>query len=84
MPTLSGWRCGCRAASGSARWFRVANHGADDLLDVKPDRGGPSVLVPFTKVIVPQVQVAEGYLVVEPPDGLLDPPTPKPDEADGV
>lgn len=63
---------------------QVANHGADDLLDVKPDRGGPSVLVPFTKAIVPHVNVADGFVVIDPPDGLLDPPTPKPDEADGV
>ena len=54
--------------------IQVANFGADDLLDVKPDRGGASVLVPFTKAVVPTVNVAEGYLVVDPPEGLLDLP----------
>ncbi len=62
---------------------QVANYGADDLLDVKPDRGGPSILVPFTKAIVPTVKVAEDYLQIDPPDGLLDPPSNKPAEADG-
>lgn len=63
--------------------MQVANYGADDLLDVKPDRGGPSVLVPFTKAIVPTVKVGDGYVVLDPPDGLLDPPKKKPAEADG-
>ena len=65
--------------------LQVANYGADDLLDVKPDRGGPSLLVPFTKEIVPDVKVAEGYVTIDPPEGLLDPPSAKPDdEADDV
>ncbi len=63
--------------------IQVANYGADDLLDVKPDRGGPSVLVPFTKAIVPSVKITDGYVVLDPPDGLLDPPKKKPAEADG-
>lgn len=62
--------------------IQVANYGADDLLDIKPDRGGPSVLVPFTKAIVPAVKITDGYVIIDPPDGLLDPPTKKPAEAD--
>ncbi|MEQ8656896.1 MAG: ribosome maturation factor RimM [Hyphomicrobiales bacterium] len=63
--------------------IQVANYGADDLLDIKPDRGGPTVLVPFTKAIVPTVKIADGYVALDPPDGLLDPPKKKPAEADG-
>lgn len=63
--------------------MQVANYGADDLLDLKPDRGGPTVLVPFTKAIVPTVKLADGYVVLDPPEGLLDPPKKKPSEADG-
>lgn len=62
--------------------IQVANFGADDLLDVKPDRGGPSVFVPFTKAVVPTVKMADGYLVIDPPEGLLDPPNDKPDASD--
>jgi 16S rRNA processing protein RimM len=32
------------------------------------------VLVPFVKAIVPEVDVAGGRLVVDPPEGLLDLP----------
>jgi len=63
--------------------MQVANYGADDLLDVKPDRGGPTVLVPFTKAIVPTVKLGDGYVVLDPPEGLLNPPKKKPAEADG-
>jgi 16S rRNA processing protein RimM len=31
------------------------------------------VLIPFVSAIVPVVDVAAGYVVIEPPDGLLDP-----------
>lgn len=54
--------------------IQVADFGAGDLLDVKPDRGGASVLIPFTKAIVPEVKIAEGYVVLDAPDGLLDAP----------
>lgn len=65
-----------RLADGSrfGEVIQVADFGAGDLLDVKPDRGGATLLVPFTRAIVPQVNVSEGYVVLDPPDGLLDPP----------
>jgi 16S rRNA processing protein RimM len=46
-------------------------HG-DVLVVRRPE--GPEVLVPFVKAIVPDVDVAAGRLVVDPPDGLLDLP----------
>lgn len=49
----------------------VANHGAGDLLEVARERGD-SVLVPFTRAVVPVVDVAGGRLVIDPPPGLLD------------
>lgn len=72
-----------RLADGSrfGEIIQVADFGAGDLLDVKPDRGGASVLVPFTKAIVPQVNITEGYVVLDATDDLLDPPkrnAPKP------
>lgn len=65
-----------RLADGSrfGEIIQVADFGAGDLLDVKPDRGGASVLVPFTKAIVPQVDIAEGFVMLDPPEDLLDPP----------
>lgn len=67
--------------------IQVADFGAGDLLDVKPDRGGASVLVPFTKAIVPQVNIAEGFVMLDPPEDLLDPPKknePKPGKKKGA
>jgi 16S rRNA processing protein RimM len=42
-----------------------------DVLVVRRGEGA-EVLVPFVKAIVPDVDVAGGRLVVDPPDGLLD------------
>lgn len=40
-----------------------------------------NVMVPFTKAVVPDIDVANGKVVIDPPDGLFDPPEPEaPDE----
>ena len=59
------------------RVMAVQDFGAGDLLEV--DRPGKSsVFVPFTKAVVPRVDLAQGQVVVDPPIGLLDEPTPGP------
>lgn len=50
----------------------VHNYGAGDLLDIRPATGGKSVLVPFTKEIVPDIDMDAGWLLVLPPEGLFD------------
>jgi 16S rRNA processing protein RimM len=47
-------------------------HPGQDLLVVERP-GGEECLVPFVKAIVPEVDVAAGVLVIDPPPGLLDP-----------
>ena len=47
------------------------DNGASDVLVI--DRDGREVLIPFVDALVPEVLIAEGRLVVDPPDGLLDP-----------
>jgi 16S rRNA processing protein RimM len=49
-------------------------HQGQDLLVVQPPSGRPGdpILVPFVAAIVPQVDVAAGRLVIDPPTGLLD------------
>lgn len=60
----------------------VPNFGADDLLEVaRPGRG--SLYVPFTRAVVPTVDVKGRRVVIDPPEGLLDEPKPEP-EADGA
>jgi 16S rRNA processing protein RimM len=45
----------------------IPNFGAGDLLEVRDERSGDTFLFPFTKAVVPEVRIAEGYLVIEVP-----------------
>ncbi|TFV58789.1 ribosome maturation factor RimM [Geodermatophilus sp. DF01-2] len=49
----------------------AVRHEGADLLVVRRDEGG-QLLVPFVTAIVPTVDLAGGFLVVDPPEGLLD------------
>ncbi|MCF6734993.1 ribosome maturation factor RimM [Blastococcus sp. KM273129] len=49
----------------------AVRHEAQDLLVVRRAEGGDA-LVPFVTAIVPTVDVAGGFVVVDPPEGLLD------------
>jgi 16S rRNA processing protein RimM len=49
----------------------VNDHGAGALLDVTLT-GGRVVVLPFTKAVVPTVDIAAGRLVADPPPGLFD------------
>lgn len=44
----------------------VLNHGAGDILEIDPGDGRPTTLHAFTREIVPEVRVAEGWLRVVP------------------
>lgn len=44
----------------------VVNHGAGDILEIAPARG-PSLLVPFSKASVPEIDINGGRIVVDPP-----------------
>ncbi|WP_417579123.1 ribosome maturation factor RimM [Pelagibacterium sp.] len=50
----------------------IENFGSDDLLDVKRADTGKSVYLPFTRAVVPELCIADGYVVAEPPQGWLD------------
>ncbi|RBY87103.1 ribosome maturation factor RimM [Blastococcus sp. TBT05-19] len=49
----------------------AVQHEAQDLLVVRRSEGGDA-LIPFVSAIVPTVDVAGGFVVVDPPEGLLD------------
>jgi 16S rRNA processing protein RimM len=49
----------------------VHDYGAGVSLEVA-HHGGQLVMVPFTRAIVPVVDIVAGRLVIEPPEGLLD------------
>ena len=45
----------------------VPNFGAGDILEVRAPNGGDTFLFPFTRQVVPEVHVKDGYVVIEPP-----------------
>ena len=53
------------------RIHAVRNFGAGDTLEIERD-AGDDILVPFTRASVPSVDLAAGYVVLDPPAGLLD------------
>ncbi len=58
----------------------VHDFGAGDVLDIAPPAGGGRpVMVPFTRAVVPLVDLDGGRLVVAPLPGLLDDPPPPSD-----
>ena len=49
----------------------IHDFGAGDTLElVRP--GAPALMVPFTRAVVPSIELASGRLVLDPPPGLLD------------
>ena len=50
----------------------VHNFGAGDLIEVQPAAGGATVLVPFTRNTVPEVDVEGGHITLDPPEGLFE------------
>ncbi len=57
----------------------VHDFGAGDVLEIEP-LSGASVMLPFTKAVVPTVDLEKGRMVVELPEGWLDPAKPDPAE----
>jgi 16S rRNA processing protein RimM len=53
----------------------VHDFGAGDTLEIERSEGPPA-MVPFTRAIVPVVDIAAGRLVLDPPPGLIDDPAP--------
>jgi 16S rRNA processing protein RimM len=50
----------------------VHNFGAGDLLEIEPPGGGATVLMPFTRETVPEVDVEGGWLRVARPEVLFE------------
>ncbi|ODT72696.1 MAG: 16S rRNA processing protein RimM [Pelagibacterium sp. SCN 63-23] len=45
----------------------LPNYGAGDLIEVRDPRSGDTFLYPFTRAVVPEIRIADGYLVIAPP-----------------
>jgi 16S rRNA processing protein RimM len=61
----------------------VHDFGAGDTLEIVR-LAGPPAMVPFTRAIVPIVDLAAGRLVVDPPPGLLEPAPKEPSPPKGA
>ena len=50
----------------------MPNFGAGDLLEIAPPGGGTTVLMSFTEANVPEVDLAGGRIVIDPPIGTFE------------
>lgn len=50
----------------------VLNHGAGDLLEVFGPGLKTTLLLPFTRAIVPTVDLTAGRIIADPPEGLIE------------
>jgi len=55
------------AGAPLGRVAAIANYGAGDILEIAPEAGGETLLVPFTRVAVPAIDLGAGRIVIEPP-----------------
>ncbi len=46
----------------------IHNHGAGDIIEISPTRHKSALLLPFTKTIVPNVDVLAGRIVIDLPE----------------
>jgi len=54
---------------------QVHDYGAGVSLEIVRQSGGPALILPFTRVCVPEVDIASGRVVVAPPDEIVVEPT---------
>jgi 16S rRNA processing protein RimM len=50
----------------------VQDFGAGAILEIAPEAGGESVMLPFSEAFVPEIDIAAGFLVADPPAGLFE------------
>jgi 16S rRNA processing protein RimM len=48
----------------------VHNFGAGDLIEVAPLAGGEPLLLPFTEVVVPKIDMIARQITVVPPEAI--------------
>jgi 16S rRNA processing protein RimM len=72
LADLEGLRVETREGATIGVIAAVRNFGAGDLLEITPPEGGETVLLPFTRIVVPVVDIAGGRVIVEPPESDAD------------
>ncbi|GGH33435.1 ribosome maturation factor RimM [Alsobacter metallidurans] len=64
---LIGLRVEARNGEAIGTVLAVLDFGAGDILEIEPASGGRPIMLPFTKAVVPHVDIAGGRLIAEPP-----------------
>jgi len=66
---------GLKAIGGDDTFYgrvvAVHDFGAGPLLEIRPETG-PVQSLPFTRDAVPDIRIADGLVIIDPPDGLFD------------
>lgn len=61
------------AGAGLGRVKSVPNFGAGDILEIAPAGGGQTWYLPFTREAVPELHIADGWLLAAPPEEAGEP-----------
>ena len=69
---LIGLRAESRDGTELATIVGIHDFGAGDLLELRPLGASSTVLMPFTALTVPEVDIAGGRIVIDPPQDLLE------------
>jgi 16S rRNA processing protein RimM len=56
-----------RDGASLGRVVALNNYGAGDILEILPEAGGESLLLPFTKAVAVEIDFEGGRIVIEPP-----------------
>jgi 16S rRNA processing protein RimM len=64
---LNGLSAVTRSGEPFGRVVAVLNYGAGDILEIEPEGGGETVLLPFTEAVVQEIDFDAGRIVIEPP-----------------
>ena len=64
---LVGMRAVDSAGEAIGTIIGVPNYGGGDLVEVRPVAGGETLLFPFTRAVVPEIDFAAGSLTIVPP-----------------
>jgi 16S rRNA processing protein RimM len=64
---LIGLRAMTREGEDLGRIVALRKFGAGDILEIAPKAGGETVLLPFTKAVAPEIDIAGGRIVIAPP-----------------
>jgi 16S rRNA processing protein RimM len=56
-----------REGAAVGRVVALSNFGAGDILEIAPEGGGETLLLPFTRAVAVEIDFAAGRIVIEPP-----------------